>query len=206
MSVAPTQRPATLRLRIEVLLWRHGRLWLLAAALGLATLVTAAYLVVQSAQLEGKRARVNELRATHAALEQRPSSPPPVGQDEQSLVALTQAVYGRNDVSQVIRDIHAIAKRRKLLLPEAEFRVNDQGFGGLRQQQMTFSVTSTYPQLIQFIGDVLHAFPGVSLDQLHIKRDDVAQPTPKSEVRLSVWVDTAKPNVAPVTTIKKTAP
>ncbi len=189
---------AALRLHTGVWLWRHGwGMLLLASIIGLAL---AAYLVRLQVEAQSLQAnvRIGELQSSLAAAALQPAAPPaPASPDQQTLSALHRIVYTQDDVNRIVRQLYALGTQHQLDLQQADFRQDPQGFGGLVQQQVTLPVQARYPQLKAFMLQALQQLPGLSIDQIVIQRENVAQDRPEVTLKLSIWVspDTTAPAI-----------
>lgn len=181
-----------LRLRAEIALWRHG--WGVVVVFALLALSGTALLMQQhwvqaedEAQLRLKKLSA-EIETVQRQLPVVPKSTP-----EQERHALLRTVLSSQEgVTPLVRDVFAQARQHGLIVKEAEFRLTAQGFAGLQQQQVLMPLQGTYPAFRSFVNDLLRSQPGVSVDQIQIKRAAVAQGAPEIQVRLSIWIDPLK--------------
>lgn len=180
------------RLRLEILLWRHGAIWLGVLALLLATLVLwLAVLPGVAQQLAQAEAELQAIQSGQAV--RSVSSSERAGQQDVALVAeLDRVVLSEQEVSEVLRRLGRIAQSKGLTLSETDFQATGEGLGGLRRLQLTFPLRAAYPQVRQFVEAVLLEFPGVSVDQMLLKRDSVGQRQGEIRLRLSIWSNPAK--------------
>lgn len=180
------------RLRLEILLWRHGLVWL--GVLGLVVAALALWLVLLpgGAQvLAQTRAELHTLESGQAVRVVSPSER--VGQQDAALVAeLDRVALPEHEVSEVLRRLGRIAQSKGLTLTETDFQATGEGLGGLRRLQLTLPLRAGYPQVRQFVEAVLLEFPGVSVDQMLLKRDSVGQRQGEIRLRLSIWTNPAK--------------
>ncbi|OGB19427.1 MAG: hypothetical protein A2W72_24225 [Burkholderiales bacterium RIFCSPLOWO2_12_67_14] len=194
---------ASLRLRTGVWLWRHG--WGVLLLAGAVVIAPAAHLVRLQVEAQSQQAhvRIGKLRSSLAAAARQPAAPKtPASPDQQTLSALHRIVYSQGDVNRIVRQLYALGTQHQLDLQQADFRQDTQGFGGLVQQQVTLPVQARYPQLKAFMLQALQQFPGLSIDQIVIQRESVAQDRPEVTLKLSIWVSPG--TTAP--TIKTTQP
>ncbi|MBQ0921761.1 hypothetical protein KBW71_25285 [Hydrogenophaga aromaticivorans] len=158
---------------------------------GVVVLALTAYLVrlQVEAQLLQTNVRIGEWRSALAAAARQPAAPQaPASPDQQTLSTLHRIVYTQGDVNQIMRQLYALGTQHQLDLRQADFRQDLQGFGGLVQQQVTLPVQARYPQLKAFMLQALQQFPGLSIDQIVIQRENVAQDRPEVMLKLSIWV------------------
>jgi hypothetical protein len=58
---------------------------------------------------------------------------------------------------------------------------------GIVRVQMRVPVHNQYPPLADFIEDLLRRFPNVTVDQLRLRRDSIAQSEGEAQLEISVW-------------------
>lgn len=181
-----------LRLRSEISLWRYG--W------GSFVLITLLGLAVGAFAMRGQWTqavvdagyRTARLTTEIQALRLQPPAAVSVSPEQERLAALRSVVYSRGAVTPLVRDVFARAQRHGLAAKEADFRLTTQGFSGLQQQQIVLPLQGSYPSFRSFVLDLLQNYPGVSVDQIQIKREGVSQGNPEIRVRLSIWTDPEK--------------
>jgi len=177
------------RLRLEVLLWRHGWGWLLLAVLVILFL-TAQLLVLPklAQQQDSHRKQLQQLQLEQSNLSQTiDTALKPTG-DKKILDQLLSVSIPEAEVSDVLRKIANMAERNGVALSQSDYQNSSKGHGGLNRLQVTLPLRASYPQLKQFIEQVLFEFPGVSLDDLVLKRESVAQNQVEIRIKLSLWV------------------
>lgn len=180
------------RLWLEILLWRHGLIWpgvlvLLVAALALWLVL----LPGGAQQLAQARADLQRLQSGQVVLALSPAER--AGQEDAALVAeLDRVALPEQEVSEVLRRLGRIAQSKGLTLTETDFQATGEGLGGLRRLQLTLPLRAAYPQVRQFVEAVLLEFPGVSVDQMLLKRESVGQRQGEIRLRLSIWTNPAK--------------
>ena len=186
------------RVLLEVVLWRYGSVWLLVGLLALVALPGAAW---------WRQAQQQDLRTAKAALDQASAeqvrrrsqaAPAPRFEGQGAILAqLGRNSYADAELSTVLRAISQMAKAEGLVLAQADFQTLGDSQGGLRQVQLTLPLSVTYPKLRRFVEEVLHQFPGVSVDHLGIKREAISQGQIEVRLKLSIWIDPFK-TVAPL--------
>lgn len=193
MSAASlSRRWANTRLRTQIWLWRHGWVWPLVLVLmcsaGAAHWIER-HLSVDSQVIADRLALLDTQRA------QVINTAPPATEasaERATLQTLEEITFAEAQISDVVRRIYEAATTHELKVLQTEFRTNQQGFGGLRQQQMVLPVQASYPQFKAFLVNLVRQFPGLSIDQIAIKREAVSQSQPEIRVTLSIWVDPQK--------------
>jgi hypothetical protein len=185
-------------LQLEILLWRYGWLWAVLIALLLAGIaLNAGWLAHQTSVLSLQSSR---LAALKQAQEQSSRTPPPdlaITDDARAAQQLMKVAYAPTEVSTTLQLIQQIARAKGIALTQSEFQTGNEGHGGLRQVQVTLPVRCSYPQLRDFIDTVLRQLPGISLDQVVLKRDNVAQSQADVRLKLSIWVHPQKSGSSP---------
>lgn len=185
-------RRGQVRLWLEILLWRHGLVW--PGVLALLVAVLALWLVLLPSgahQLAQAQAEVQRLQSGQAVLALSPAER--AGQEDAALVAeLDRVALSEQEVSEVLRRLGRIAQSKGLTLTETDFQATGEGLGGLRRLQLTLPLRAAYPQVRQFVEAVLLEFPGVSVDQMLLKRESVGQRQGEIRLRLSIWTNPAK--------------
>lgn len=184
------------RLRAEIGLWRHG--WGTLVLVTLAGVAGGAFVLqglwAQAAFDAGQRMTQLTTELQKARL-QAPAAPQATPEQER-LASLRSVLYARDEVTSLVRDVFTRAQRHGLAVQETDFRLTTQGFAGLQQQQLVLPVQGTYLSFRAFVLEVLRSHPGVSVDQIQIKRLGVSQNEPEIRVRLSIWIDPEKRSTA----------
>lgn len=188
----------TLRLHIEISLWRYGWIWLVTPF----ALLCAASLhfwwlpqQVQTAALLSQR--LSSLEFEHKRRRQAPAPVQAISEDVQAVGQLKRVSYSPTEVSTALQLVQQIARAKGISLVQSEFQTTAEGFAGLKQVQVTLPLRCSYPQLRDFTNTVLRQLPGVSLDQIILKRDNIAQSHAEVRLKISIWVDPNKPTQVP---------
>ncbi len=175
------------RLTAEVMVWRHGLLWPLAAGVALLAAVAGwsalSRLDEEAAQLQGRVVRLGQAQDAR----QRASAPVRTSADDE-LAELRRFLAGppRNAVESAARVAEVMA-RHGLPWRASDYRDTLDKGTGVRRLQFQVTVEAGYPQVRALSQDLLRALPRLSLDELSMQRDGVGQPVPKVRLSLSVW-------------------
>lgn len=201
----------TLRTGLEIGAWRYGWLWGVNLVLGLAVLLSHFVgLPQQHRAIDLARQILLGVQAEQARNSQSPVPVLPTDNDPHQLAALTRIRVAEADVGEVVQRISRIASTQGLRLAQSEFQTSSEGHDGLRQVQVTLPLRATYPQLRGWIEAVLRQIPGVSIDQITLKRETVAQGQAEIRIKLSIWVapnpPAPLPQPAPSVTLRTRAP
>ena len=173
---------------LQVALWRQGWAWVIAA--GLAMLAVAVQLALVAPSREA-------LASIHAELHQ--AAPRPGGRtpadagaalltEEQRLAELQLRLSTSPDATAVVTRMAMLAQAQQIALTQGDYQQRPYPGTRVTQVQVIQPVKASYPQLRSYIESVLRAFPNASLDQIEVRRDNVAQAQPSARLRWSVWI------------------
>ena len=182
-----------MRLQLQIALWRHGFIWLLP----MVAAVTATFMAVgwwpHVVQIHSaEKADLTRLQNEQEKAVNRGVTPKQASTEDVLFAQIGQVVYAESEISDVLRQLNKTAKSHGLVIAQSEFQSTNEGHAGLQQQQLIFPLRTSYPQLRQFIEEVLLILPGISVDQLILKRESVAQNQADVRLKLSIWIDPKK--------------
>ena len=184
---------------LQIYFWRQG--WVVLLLLCLMAGVIVLYFGVLPQQQTQLLAYKNSLKIeqnNYHKLVNAPTTPSQITSDLDNLKQLNDRVYLQKDVGNLLQLIVQIAKAKNISLAQSEIQTINEGYGGLQQLQVTLPVRTGYIEMRQFIQEVLRQLHGVSVDQISIKRENVALGQLEARIKLSIWVDghkqTSKPN------------
>ncbi len=181
------------RTGLDIGVWRFGWLWGVILATALAVLVFQWVVVPQQHRANDlTRQALQTVETVRAQQRQRQASVVPMDQDAQPLADLRRISVAESDVGEVLRRISQMANAQGLSLAQSDVQTSSEGHGGLRQVQVTLPLRASYPQLRQWVEAVLRQLPGVSVDQIALRRETAAQGQAEVRVKLSIWVDLDK--------------
>ncbi len=168
--------PTSWRLRAQIAWQRQGPLPFAACALLLAGVLGWGW-VLQSPGADDGMAGVAE------PLARRVDSP------QASAAALRQAWVQPDAVNPTIRTVLSQAEHAGLDVGRVDYRWPDAQtpHEAVRRLQIGLPLRGDYRQLKRFVGAVLVAAPGVSLDQLTLKREAAGDGRLDAMVWLSLW-------------------
>lgn len=182
----------------QIYLWRQG--WIVLLLLGLLVCTAFLHYGLKPEQQAQQIAHKNALKIEQDNYQKLINTPTILTQitpDLDNLKKLNDRVYAQKDVGNLLQLIVQIAKAKNITLVQSEIQTVKEGYGGLQQLQVTFPVRTGYIQMRQFIQEVLRQLNGVSVDQISIKRENVAQGQLEARIKLSIWVDVNKQNSRP---------
>lgn len=200
---APTPRRTATpwRAMAGIAVWRHGWAWPATACLAAAAAALHAW-VVPDARHALQRAQASLDDATAQARAQRQRPAPAVPDDtsrQQAVAAVVQAAPG---ATAIVARMSALAQAEGLGLPQADYQYDTQRTAQLVHVQVTQPLKSSYPGIRRYAQAVLRGMPNVSLDQIQVRRDGVAQTDVEARLKWSLWLplDAAAPTTTSTTT------
>lgn len=195
------------RTRLQIGLWRHGWIGLVAVGL-LCTVLGMQWLFVRP--LERQQAEVElQLGRERAATVQRfeVDSATEAKVDQHAWQALQAVLVDEARVPTVLNEVLGLAKASALKIQQSEFQTSRQGYAGLHRVQVTWPVRGRYSALREFVERVLRQQPGVSLDEWSLARAAVEQGEVETRMRFSIWVRPAAAlGSAPAAPVKDATP
>lgn len=168
---------------LQVLLWRGGLAWPLAALVGLfaVALHFAVFVPARTALVAGHtelaQATLNTSKPNHL-----PAT------EEQQLEALRATLRTDAEPADLIRKLGELARTEQIALSQGEYQQKFHSKAQLLQVQVSQPVKTSYPQLRRYIEAVLRTMPNASLDQIQARRDNVAQAQLEVRLRWSFWL------------------
>lgn len=100
------------------------------------------------------------------------------------------------DAHQWISEIYSAARGEKLALERGDYKVLREANGTLARYQITLPVKGTYPQIRQFIAEVLEEIPPAAVDDVSIRRDKIGDTQVEARIKISLYM---RVNHEPVT-------
>jgi hypothetical protein len=180
---------ARLRIAIEIALWRHGWLWIVAAALWVAVACMAMMIRIQSDTADTRHALQGLEDASpdgRGGLRTAGSSAKPdVG--GQPAANLDSVLVARDRSGDEVRRIYEIADQQQVPISQAGFQ-SEVDPAGIERLQITIPTTAGYPQLRHFLELCLLALPNLSLDRFRVGRSQVGSAQVEVQLHLSLWL------------------
>jgi hypothetical protein len=84
--------------------------------------------------------------------------------------------------------VHAIAVAHQLEMKRAEYRLNRQPGQRLDRYRMVVPIQGRYPALRAFISAVLRELPTLSLDQIQLQRQNIADGTLDAQITFTFYL------------------
>lgn len=180
-----------IRLAMSCWLWRHGWGIVVVVTLLLGSAAGFAFKRHLLLQLQASSSELEALRVQISVLQTAPPAPVPASPEAMAYEALHAATYPAAEANGIVRRIHALSRANQVVIAESDYRMNSQGFGGLQQQQLTLPLQGKYPTIKAFTMQLLKEYPGLSVDQIVLQRDDVSRDKPEVTVKVSLWIRAA---------------
>jgi len=180
------------RVSVEVLAWRHGWAWPLAA------LLFCAAIVVHFALVKPARVAVAESRQQLAQVRSGAERQPPATSTER-LEQVREPLRRSPPPAELLRRLLELARAEGIVLAQGEYHQQAHAAAGVFQLQVVQPVRSSYPQLRRYVEAVLREMPNASLDQISARRDNVGQGQLEVRLRWSFWMTTPGPVTAKAT-------
>lgn len=177
--MAAALKQVSLRVLLEIWLWRHGALWPLAAAL----LLTAAALELFVHEQLQKRlsATSHELQAVERESRNAPKTVIQPREDVRAKLAASASAEA--SIARMIE----LAQAQGIVLAQADYQSRQLPAGAISQLQIMQPVRATYPQLRKYVEAVLRELPNASLESISARREGVGQPQLEAKLSWSVW-------------------
>jgi hypothetical protein len=179
--------------QVQIYTWRQGWVILLLLFLLACTLfLNYGWKPQQSAQVIANKNALRVEQNKNQILVNAPTSLTQIDPDLEYLKQLNERVYAQKDVGHLLQLITQIAMTKNISLAQSDIQTIKEGHGGLQQLQVTLPVRTGYLEMRQFIQEVLRQLNGVSVDQISIKRENVASGHLEARIKLSLWIDINK--------------
>lgn len=126
-----------------------------------------------------KAANVNEL----AAAEQAPQEV-----TAERLQAFTNRLTESNRVGEALKTLFAEADKAGLTLAQADYQRLHDDAGDFSKFQISLPVKAPYPKLRAFVRNVLAALPGLSIDEIGLRRESIGSQPVDARIRMTLYL------------------
>jgi Type II secretion system (T2SS), protein M subtype b len=182
-----------LRTRLDIAVWRYGWLWPGIVVLGLVLMaLELGWQARQQASLQAQRQELTLRQQQYLLAEKTQRASASSADAPNDLESLDRYTVSQQEVGTVLRQIVALGAAHGVALTQSEFQTSHEGHGGLQQVQITLPVRASYAALRAFTEASLRQHPMLSMDQIHMKREAIAQGSVDVRLKLSIWVDPQK--------------
>jgi hypothetical protein len=150
---------------------------------GILLLALAAFLLVQGRKIDGERKALEAALATQPAVSKALRDVPKQG----------AADFPASDAPllAVVKSLQELAERRGLYLERAEYKFDQSKF--LDVYQIEFPLKGGYRDIRAFLHQALAAHPSLTLENLHLSRQDIKAVNIDADVRFMLYL--RRPNV-----------
>ena len=176
-----------LRLRMEILFWRLG--WVLPMTLVVVAACVVLWLFwvpLQVGAAGRAEAQLDQARRqARQSVVVEPLEPP--------MLAFQRLLTPQEETTAQLRKIFELAGNAGLAVAQVDMRRQLDAAGVYSQLHIALPVRGNYPALKRFCAEVLQTMPGLSIDQMLLKRDQAASSEVDAQLSLSLW---QRPTVA----------
>ncbi len=164
-----------------------GLRWKGLAGLALVVVSLVVLFGVSGPMLERQRALENEAQALRAR--SGAADPGARAQTPRSQLSTFYSFFPSTaELPDLLSRMQRAARDNGLTLERGEYRlIRDAGFA-LSRYQITYPLRGSYTQVRGFVKDVLDAVPAAALEEMTLKRADVAEPVLEARVRFGLFL------------------
>lgn len=130
-----------------------------------------------------------ELEAQRSAAERLKARSPyqPVSSDQraENLRRFQNLFPPVEQLTDELEHLYSLARNAKIELQQGEYRLEARG-AGLAAYRVTLPIRGAYPQIREFVGNVLKEMPIASVDALRFERKRVGDTLLEAQVRLTI--------------------
>ncbi|SFI21999.1 hypothetical protein SAMN04515618_1148 [Collimonas sp. OK307] len=101
----------------------------------------------------------------------------------------------QHDTERQIETMFALAAKNGLILSQAEYKLTYDRNGRFRTYRILLPLKGSYSAIRQFCEQVLLSIPFVSLDEMHFKRESIANPQLEAKLHFTVYLNTQRDGV-----------
>lgn len=160
-----------------------------AGAVGVALLAFA--LAIHFGAAAPLQAELDTLDAEHEALAERVAQGVKVESPREQLARFDAALVERKRLPSLLADLSKTATAGKLALARVESRESQPLGSGYARQEYVFPLRGSYPALRAWLADIQRLSPAVLVDDVLLRREDIARDTVDATVRVSILMKEA---------------
>ncbi|MBA4261266.1 MAG: pilus assembly protein PilO [Comamonadaceae bacterium] len=154
--------------------------------LGLALIGLAAPLLHWAA--DAQRQETQQLRSRLAAQRAAPAPKDPQLDAAERLARLQQHLSATPAALSTVEHMHRAAALHGLTLASGEYRLSGSSPALAQRYQITLPVLGPYPQLRDWLADVMNAQPALALEELSLSRQNAADAKVQARVRWTLYL------------------
>jgi Tfp pilus assembly protein PilO len=137
--------------------------------------------------------KIKTLRITAATLQEKLKSSGSIARDTKVVgsdqLTAFYAFFPRTDsTADWLARINQAAQSSRVTLQSGEYKLERRSEQKLARYQITLPMTGTYGQMREFIGTVLSQVPAASLDEVTLRRENVASQQIEARVRFTLYL------------------
>lgn len=153
------------------------------AALGLALVLAAVFTeTVAIAELEQQLAGIRKQRTVLRTEMARANNA------EAAPTLQLEALREREKIDQLLADMHAAARDNQVRLEQGEYRLQAESGTRLARYRMIIPARASYVQLRQWLDVMSASQPGLQIDDLAFKRENIGQDSVEARISFSLLV------------------
>ncbi len=160
-----------------------------AGALGVALLAFA--LAIQFGATAPLEAELGGLEGERSALAERLSLGRTVESPREQLDRFDASLVPRARMPSILEALSQAAGRNKLVLARVESRESQPVGAGYARQEYLFPLRGSYPALRTWLAEIQQVSPAVLVEEVVLRREDIARGTVDASVRVSILMKDA---------------
>lgn len=138
------------------------------------------------------RQKLAQLREELAqATEQRRQRPQAVQRQEADLPEVAALLPRPEQVVAQVMAVAQAAERNQLALDSGDYKLSRDRDAGVTAYQMDLPLHGTYPRLRRFLAEAVAQVPGLALEELSFKREQIGQGDVVGRARFTLYVGEA---------------
>ncbi|MBT9520764.1 MAG: hypothetical protein IV101_07685 [Dechloromonas sp.] len=116
----------------------------------------------------------------------------PVSSDQDSLLhdrhrAFLDRLPHLEDRPGILKALFETASTQGIVLPQAEYQLQHNDFGGYYRLRISVPASASYPKLRAFVDALLQQLPSASIDEIVLHRETVKNPVVNANLKLSIY-------------------
>jgi len=122
------------------------------------------------------------IAASRLSPDQAPATP------AEQMARFEKRFPAEKDMSSALASLIAVARKRGLLLEQAEFKFVNEASEPLQRYSILLPVKTDYRSLRHFLRDALREQPGMAMEDLNLRRSDPKSPLLEAQMRFVLFV------------------
>lgn len=174
-------------LRWQMARWGRRLGWPGAAGVALAVyavVLFGAALLPSEIELAAKQQQLAALQAEAVRQAAEPDAP----SDEARLAAFYQSFPAPDSAPVWLEKLYAAAGKEALVLDSADYKLTPDKSGRLLRYAINLPVRGSYVQVRRFVHAALEENPALSVSDIHLKRDAIANPSVDARLQFVLYL------------------